>query len=239
MATISIVIPARNEQENIGSLIREIEQLSLPHPHEIVIVDDASSDGTCAVALSLKEIAPSLRIVRHDRSYGQSAAIATGIRHAAGTLIVTMDGDGQNDPADLPKMIEALVSSSNPRLRMIAGFRKRRHDSAWRILCSKVANAVRGSLLGDHTPDTGCGLKVFYRSAFLSLPCFDHMHRFLPALIQMQGGEVLSLEVSHRARKHGSSKYGTLDRLWVGLVDLVGVRWLRLRVLNITISECH
>lgn len=238
MPELSIVIPAHNEAENICSLILEIEQLKLAQSYEIIVVDDGSTDATYAKASVMKKMAKSVRIVRHARSYGQSAAVASGIRQAGGELIVTMDGDGQNNPADIPNLIEALRSSGNPKLRMIAGYRKQRHDSSWRVLSSKVANAVRSFFLGDRTPDTGCGLKVFYRSAFLSLPFFDHMHRFLPALIQMQGGEVISLEVSHRARVHGTSKYGTLNRLWVGIVDIAGVCWLRLRHKNVTITEC-
>lgn len=238
MVTVSIVIPAHNEAENIGALIREIEELKIGYPYEIIIVDDASTDETYREVAGLKSEVPGLKILRHERSYGQSAAIATGIRHAGGDVIATMDGDGQNNPADIPKMIYALLTGNNPYLRMIAGYRKQRHDSRWRVVSSKVANAVRGFLLHDRTPDTGCGLKVFYRSAFMELPFFDHMHRFLPALIQMQGGEVVSMEVSHRPRMHGISKYGTLNRLWVGIVDICGVSWLRLRAKEVRLRRC-
>lgn len=238
MANISIVIPAHNEADNIGTLINEIKQLKLEQPYEIIIVDDASSDDTCANVLKLRAEIPELRIVRHEGTYGQSAAVATGIAHAVGELIVTMDGDGQNNPADIPKLVAALLDSENKNLRMVAGFRKKRNDSAWRILSSKIANSVRSFFLQDQTPDTGCGLKLFYRSAFINLPFFDHMHRFLPALIQMQGGNVISIEVSHRARMHGTSNYGTLDRLWVGIIDMIGVSWLRLRSKNVRIRTC-
>ena len=236
MPTISIVIPAHNEADNIGSLVHEIVATGLAC--EIVVVDDASTDDTHARLLSLKDSVPSLKVVQHAKSYGQSAAVATGIRHAAGDLIATMDGDGQNNPADVPRMVEAILKSDNPNLKMVAGFRKKRDDPAWRIICSKTANSYRRFFLRDETPDTGCGLKVFYRSAFLQLPFFDHMHRFLPALIKMQGGDVISVEVSHRARTHGISKYGTLNRLWVGIVDIFGVCWLRMRAKNVKITRC-
>ena len=239
MTSISIVIPVHNESENIGALIAEIEQLRLGTPYEIVVVDDASTDDTCACLLGLKEDVPGLRIVQHEATYGQSAAVATGIAQARGDVIVTMDGDGQNNPADIPRLVGAMAQSKNANLRMIAGFRKKRDDPSWRIVSSKIANSVRSFFLRDQTPDTGCGLKVFYRSAFIALPFFDHMHRFLPSLIQMQGGEVISMEVSHRPRKHGTSKYGTFDRLWVGIVDILGVSWLRLRAKKIIIKRCE
>lgn len=238
MTKISIVIPAYNEADNIGPLIGEIVQLNLEYPYEIVVVDDASSDETFANALKMKADVQELKIIQHKRTSGQSASVATGIEYATGELIATMDGDGQNNPADIPKMVEALIQSKNSKLWMVAGYRKKRDDSSWRIISSKVANSVRSFLLHDQTPDTGCGLKVFYRSAFLKLPFFDHMHRFLPALIQMRGGEVISLEVTHRARMRGVSKYGTLDRLWVGIVDIVGVSWLRLRSKKVEIGRC-
>jgi len=238
MTNLSIVIPACNEADNIGTLISEIKQLKLNQTYEIIIVDDASSDDTYANTLKMKADAPELKIIQHASRYGQSAAIATGIAHAGGELIVTMDGDGQNNPADIPTLVSALLNSKNTSLRMVAGFRKKRNDSAWRIISSKIANSVRIFFLQDQTPDTGCGLKVFYRSAFINLPFFDHMHRFLPALIQMQGGDVISIEVTHRARIHGTSNYGTLNRLWVGIIDILGVSWLRLRSKKVNIRKC-
>lgn len=238
MANISIVIPAHNEADNIGTLISEITHLKLNQTYEIIIVDDASSDDTYANALKMKADVPELKIIQHAGRYGQSAAIATGIAHAGGELIVTMDGDGQNNPADIPALVSTLLNSKNSNLRMVAGFRKKRDDSSWRIISSKIANSVRSFFLRDQTPDTGCGLKVFYRSAFINLPFFDHMHRFLPALIQMRGGDVISIEVTHRARKHGTSNYGTLNRLWVGIIDILGVSWLRLRSKKVNIRKC-
>lgn len=236
MMTISVVIPAHNEAENIASLVQEIVATGLDC--EIVVVDDGSTDDTHARLLALKSSVPSLKVVQHDRAYGQSAAVATGIKQAGGTLIGTLDGDGQNNPADLPKMIEAIRNSTNPNLKMVAGYRKKRDDSAWRIMSSRIANAYRRFFLRDETPDTGCGLKVFYRAAFLELPFFDHMHRFLPALIRMKGGDVISVEVHHRPRTAGVSKYGTLNRLWVGIVDIFGVCWLRMRAKNVKITRC-
>ena len=236
MMTISIVIPAHNEAENIGSLVQEIVATGLDC--EIVVVDDGSTDDTHAKLIALKKSVPSLKVVQHDRAYGQSAAVATGIKQACGTLIGTLDGDGQNNPADLPKMIEAISNSTNPNLKMVAGYRKKRDDSPWRIISSRIANAYRRFFLRDETPDTGCGLKVFYRAAFLELPFFDHMHRFLPALIRMKGGDVISVEVHHRPRTAGVSKYGTLNRLWVGIVDIFGVCWLRMRAKNVKITRC-
>ncbi|WP_129124874.1 glycosyltransferase family 2 protein [Geomonas oryzae] len=232
---ISVVIPAHNEAENIESLVQEIVATGLDC--EIVVVDDGSTDDTHARLLDLKKSVPSLKVVQHDRAYGQSAAVATGIKQAGGTLIGTLDGDGQNNPADLPKMIEAIRNSTNPNLKMVAGYRKKRDDSPWRIISSRIANAYRRFFLRDETPDTGCGLKVFYRAAFLELPFFDHMHRFLPALIRMRGGDVISVEVHHRPRTAGVSKYGTLNRLWVGIVDIFGVCWLRMRAKNVKITR--
>ncbi|GFO65808.1 glycosyltransferase family 2 protein [Geomonas paludis] len=236
MNTISIVIPAHNEADNIGTLVQEIVVTGLEC--EIVVVDDGSTDDTHKRLLALKNTVPSLKVVQHDRAYGQSAAVATGIRQASGAIIATMDGDGQNNPADVPKMVEAILNSDNPNLKMVAGYRKKRDDPPWRIISSKLANAYRRSFLRDETPDTGCGLKVFYRSAFLELPFFDHMHRFLPALIKMKGGDVISVEVHHRPRTAGVSKYGTLNRLWVGIVDIFGVCWLRMRAKNVKITRC-
>ncbi len=232
---ISIVIPVHNEADNIGQLVSEITALSLEDPYEVVVVNDASVDKTASILSEMKSEIPILKVISHEEKYGQSAAIATGVRYAEGELIATMDGDGQNDPSDIPKLLSVL--KNNEEYSMVAGFRKKRQDSPWKIMSSKIANLVRGLLLRDNTPDTGCGLKVFYRATFLALPFFDHMHRFLPALVQMQGGKITSIEVRHRSRTHGSSNYGTWDRLWAGLIDLVGVGWLRLRSKQISIKE--
>lgn len=228
---ISVVVPVRNEQDNIEPLLEELSAvLSDAGEHELIYVDDGSTDGTLAKLKSLRQRFPSLRILHHRHSCGQSAAIVSGVRAGRGRWIVTLDGDGQNDPADIPRLLETIENTDpNERLWMVVGHRKKRRDTGWRRFSSRVANGVRSRLLGDETPDTGCGLKVFSREKFLMLPYFDHMHRFLPALMRRAGGRVLSLEVNHRPRTRGTSNYGTLDRLWAGIVDLLGVMWLQKR----------
>ena len=235
---VSVVVPVRNEAPNVAPLIAEIRTALAAVPHEIIYVDDGSTDDTLA---QLKELAvqagPSpLVIRRHRRSCGQSAAIVTGVRAGRGRWIATLDGDGQNDPADIPGMLERAtleraqaghLAGAGPVL--VAGHRTKRRDSPVKRLSSRFANRIRMLLLRDATPDTGCGLKVFPRDAFLELPHFDHMHRYLPALFIRAGGRVVSVPVNHRPRTRGTSKYGTLDRLWVGIFDLVGVAWLQRR----------
>ena len=236
---LSLVIPVRNEAENLASLLDEISQaLDGRYEFEIVYVDDGSTDDTLPHLIALRRSFPRLRILRHRQGCGQSTALLTGIRAAHGEAIATLDGDGQNDPADIPRLLEALreLCLENPKA-MVTGHRKHRQDAGWRKLTSLVANAVRGSLLGDNTPDTGCGLKVFPRELFLPLPYFDHMHRFLPALVQRAGGKTISVEVNHRPRLHGVSKYGTWHRLWVGIVDIIGVMWLQRRAFVVEVEE--
>jgi len=229
---ISVVIPVHNEADNIIPLIDEIvDAMTMAEHYEIIYVDDGSSDATETILQQSLQRVNNLRVIRHRHSCGQSTAIYTGIKAARYPWVATLDGDGQNDPADIPALYNVLIDRQKltPNLWMVAGWRDKRHDSSWRLFSSKVANAVRSSLLGDSTPDTGCGLKVFSREAFLSLPYFDHMHRFLPALVLRSGGQVISEPVNHRARTHGHSKYGTLDRLWAGIIDLLGVIWLQKR----------
>ena len=229
---ISIVVPVHNEADNIVSLLDEIVIAMRPaEAYEIIYVDDGSNDQTAEVLKQALQSVKELRVIRHEHSCGQSTAIYTGVKAARYPYIATLDGDGQNDPADIPALYELLIHQQKDisNLWMVAGWRNKRHDSAWRLFSSKVANAVRSGLLGDNTPDTGCGLKVFSRDKFLTLPYFDHMHRFLPALILRAGGQVISEPVNHRARSQGYSKYGTLDRLWAGLIDLLGVMWLKKR----------
>jgi dolichol-phosphate mannosyltransferase len=237
---ISIVVPVHNEADNILSLIEEIvKAMSQAQAYEIIYVDDGSSDNTAAVLQQALQQVKALRVFRHEQSCGQSTAIHTGVKAANYSYIATLDGDGQNDPADIPRLYEVFVqqSSNLSNLWMVAGWRNKRHDSAWRLFSSKVANTVRARLLGDNTPDTGCGLKVFLRDKFLQLPYFDHMHRFLPALILRAGGQVISEPVNHRPRMAGYSKYGTLDRLWVGITDVLGVIWLKQRAKLPVIKE--
>ena len=237
---VSIVIPVHNEADNIVPLLEEIVGvMGKAEAYEIIVVDDGSNDQTGQVLnQSLRNIA-NLRVIQHKQSCGQSTAIYTGVKAAKYPIVATLDGDGQNDPADIPRLYGLLVQKGKiaAHLWMVAGWRNKRHDSAWKLFSSKFANTVRSSLLGDNTPDTGCGLKIFLRDKFLELPYFDHMHRFLPALIIRAGGQVISEPVNHRARAKGVSKYGTLDRLWAGIIDLTGVLWLKQRAIVPVIKE--
>jgi dolichol-phosphate mannosyltransferase len=224
---LSVVVPVRNEAPNIGPLIAEIEAALAGIRHEIVYVDDGSSDATPAALRAAAAMAP-LRVLRHRDSCGQSAAVITGVKAARGTWIATLDGDGQNDPADIPRLLARAQGDGGTAI-LVAGHRVTRRDSWVKRRSSRIANGIRARLLRDATPDTGCGLKVFPRALFLELPHFDHMHRFLPALVLRQGGRVVSEPVNHRPRIRGASNYGTLDRLAVSIFDLVGVAWLQRR----------
>jgi dolichol-phosphate mannosyltransferase len=228
---ISVVVPVHNEAPNIAPLIEKISAALAGIEHEIVYVDDGSADATPQVLAGIAASLPTLVRVRHRASCGQSAAVITGVKAARGAFIATLDGDGQNDPADIPAMLDAAITAeaAGPKPVLIAGHRVSRIDSDAKRYGSKIANAVRGRLLKDGTPDTGCGLKLFRRQAFLELPHFDHIHRFLPALFIRAGGHVVSVPVRHHAREHGKSHYGTWDRLKVGIVDLFGVAWLQRR----------
>jgi dolichol-phosphate mannosyltransferase len=234
---LSVVIPVRNEAENILPLLTEIHAaLDDRADFEVVYVDDGSTDATPARLAEAMAKYPRLRVLAHAQSCGQSTALVTGFRAARGEWIATLDGDGQNDPADIPKLIAARDGAAAD-LQLVAGYRKKRQDSWLKRLSSRIANGVRASLLGDATPDTGCGLKLILRTAVLELPYFDHMHRFLPALIQRNGGVTLSVEVNHRPRTRGTSNYGMFDRLWVGIVDLFGVMWLQRRARRPVVTE--
>jgi dolichol-phosphate mannosyltransferase len=227
---ISVVVPVCNESENVEPLVREIHAALNSRAYEMVFVDDGSTDDTADILKRLKQEFPTLRVLRHSFRSGQSAAVASGVRAARGQWVATLDGDGQNDPADIPKLIAERDLPANRGVQLFMGNRKAsRKDSAFRRLQSNIANSVRSGLLGDGTPDTGCGIKLFARELFLELPRFDHMHRFLPALFQRHGARVISVPVSHRPRLRGTSKYGMLNRLWVGIVDICGVMWLRRR----------
>ena len=236
---LSVVVPVHNEVENIEPLIAEImATLEGVERYEIIYINDCSRDSTLERLTSLDQKFKVLRVLTHQKRSGQSAAIRTGVKAARGDLIATLDGDGQNDPEDIPKLLKAYREQAVADARiLIAGFRARRQDSFIKRLSSKIANGIRSSLLGDATPDTGCGLKIFRREDFLDLPGFDHMHRFLPALMIRNGGQVISVEVSHRPRERGKSKYGTLDRLWVGIMDLIGVLWLKRRPINPSVNS--
>jgi dolichol-phosphate mannosyltransferase len=227
---LSVVVPVCNEAENVAPLAREIAAALQGRDYEMLFVDDGSTDDTVAQLLRLRSAGlTTLRILRHSFRSGQSAAVATGVRAARGAWIATLDGDGQNDPADIPNLLAARDNPVNAGVLLFMGNRTTRKDTGFRRMQSRIANGVRGWMLGDGTPDTGCGIKVFSRAAFLDLPYFDHMHRFMPALFQRRGNRVISVPVGHRPRERGVSKYGMFDRLWVGIVDIFGVMWLRRR----------
>jgi len=225
---ISIVVPVFNEEGAAGDLAREIAHAFVGRRFEIVFVDDASRDGTRAVLSALISEIPELRVLYHQRNAGQSRAVRTGVLGARGLIIVTLDGDGQNDPADAPRLVDRLIAGAAD-LGMVGGRRTKRRDSAAKRLGSRVGNGIRRRLLKDQADDTGCGLKAFHRESFLRLPYFDHMHRFLPALMLREGLQIVFEDVNHRPRTTGASKYNNLGRAWVSISDLLGVMWLRAR----------
>lgn len=225
---ISIVVPVHDEEGAAPALALEIAAAFQGQNHEIVFVDDASRDATGAVLSALKDRLPQLRVLAHAKNAGQSRALRTGILAAAGAVIVTLDGDGQNDPADAPALVRRLTSGPD-RLAMVGGRRAKRQDSAAKRLASRIGNGVRRRILADGAADTGCGLKAMRREAFLRLPYFDHMHRYLPALMLREGYEIAFEDVGHRPRTSGRSKYSNWQRLAVSIADLAGVLWLRSR----------
>jgi glycosyltransferase involved in cell wall biosynthesis len=227
MTEVSIVIPARNEASNIEALLDGIDAACAPVcDYEVIVVDDASDDGMEAILRARMAQAPRLRVLRHDRSGGQSAAVHSGVRVARGGIICTLDGDGQNPPEELPRLMAPLRVAGSGDVGLVAGQRVGRQDTLSKKLASKFANGLRARILKDGTRDTGCGLKAFRREAFLALPYFDHMHRYLPALFARDGWQVAHVDVSHRARGGGRSHYSNLQRGLVGIVDLAGVAWL-------------
>ncbi len=227
---VAVVVPVRNEAGNIAPLVAEIAKaLDGQWPFEIVYVDDGSSDGTAAELKRLMEQYPYLRCVRHKQSCGQSAAVRSGVAAARAPLVVTLDGDGQNDPAFISAMLrvlEAGAASGGQQIGLVAGQRVKRKSGGFKKFQSRIANAVRGAVLRDGTRDTGCGLKAFRRDVFLRLPYFDGLHRFLPALVKREGYAIGYVDVVDRPRGAGVSNYGMWDRLWVGILDLAGVWWL-------------
>jgi dolichol-phosphate mannosyltransferase len=225
---VSIVVPVFNEEDAAAPLAREIAAAFAGGAFEIVFVDDASTDATRASLVGLAGEIPGLRVLTHRRNAGQSRAIRTGVLAARAPIVVMLDGDGQNDPADAPALAGALAAGP-PGLGLIGGERVSRRDTRAKRWASWAANAVRRALLNDGAADTGCGLKAFRRDAFLRLPYFDNMHRYLPALFLRDGHDIAFRPVSHRARRGGRSKYTNLGRLWPSLSDIVGVLWLRAR----------
>ncbi len=225
---ITIIVPVLNEAENIPLLLKEISEAAKTAPiSEILYIDDGSTDKSFEILQSEKKIYNALRVIRHDKRSGQSAALWTGIKASGNDLIVTLDGDGQNDPADIVMLYDLYKKYHKefPKM-MVAGERKKRNDVWIKRVSSRLANRIRATLLKDNTRDTGCSLKLFRRKDYLALPYFDHMHRFLPALMLRDNVRVMHVSVSHRPRTKGISKYGTFDRLAVGVSDLCGVWWL-------------
>jgi dolichol-phosphate mannosyltransferase len=223
---LSVVVPVFNEQDNIAPLVHEIlAALRGLIVFEIIYIDDCSKDASRDVLKQLQLVTPELRTFGHTQQSGQSTAIRSGIKLARGEWIATLDGDGQNDPADIPKLIAAR-DAADASVKLFAGWRVERKDTGSKRWASKAANAIRSRLLKDETPDTGCGIKLFERVLFLELPYFDHMHRYLPALVKRAGYQSVSVPVNHRERSTGVSKYNNLGRAWVGISDLRGVGWL-------------
>lgn len=224
---VSVIIPVLNEAENIRHLLDEIVTALPPDSCmlEVVFVDDGSTDGTRALLAEMAESDARVRVVLHVRNYGQSAALVSGARAATHPLLVTLDGDGQNDPADIVRLLQARTHSN----MVVLGNRAKRQDNGLRRLSSRIGNGIRNALLKDGCPDTGCSLKLFPRDAFLALPHFNHLHRYLPALFLRAGFELVNVPVNHRPRQFGVSKYGVMNRLFVGMRDLIGVRWLMAR----------
>ena len=227
---LSIVIPAHNEAANIANLLAEIHGvLDGGIPYEVIVVDDASSDGMDKILVDRARQDARLRPLRHRYQAGQSAALRSGIMAARGGLIATLDGDGQNDPADIPNLLSLYRSEAGRGEAIICGHRITRRDTGLRRFSSRFANAIRARLLRDATPDTGCGLKLFARDLYCTMPYFDHMHRYFPALAIREGARVISCPVNHRPRNAGRSHYGVWNRLWVGIADIAGVWWLMRR----------
>lgn len=227
--TLSVVVPVKDEAENVAPLALEILR-AVGTDAEIIFVNDGSKDDTADVLKALKVEIPSLRAISHGRNIGQSRAVRTGVRAARGEIVATLDGDGQNDPADIPRLVKVLREAPEAEhVGMVSGVRQHRKDLANKRYASGFANRFRRAMLHDGATDSGCGLKVFRRDAFLALPYFDNMHRFLIALMQREGFKVLFVDVEHRARVHGASKYKNFNRALVGFVDTFGVRWLQHR----------
>jgi glycosyltransferase involved in cell wall biosynthesis len=238
---LSVVVPVFNEQDNVAPLVGEIVAALRGNPlldgdFEIVYVDDNSRDDTLAKLQKLKREVPELRVIHHVTQSGQSTAVRNGVKAARGEWIATLDGDGQNDPADIPKLLAERARSSAD-VKLFAGWRTQRKDTGSKRWASKAANAIRSRMLHDATPDTGCGIKLFERDAFLELPYFNHMHRYLPALMQRAGWKTVSVPVHHRARSTGVSKYNNLNRALVGVADLRGVAWLIRRSKRTAVEE--
>ena len=227
---VSIIAPMKNESMNVGKLADDIaESCAALAPFEAIFVNDGSDDGTSAAIAAARARHPWLREVRHAQSCGQSAAVRSGVLAARAPICATLDGDGQNPPSEIPGLVAPLLADAAGRIGLVAGQRVARQDTKSKLIASNLANGLRKRLLKDDTRDTGCGLKAFPRAVFLSLPFFDHIHRYLPALVKREGLEVALVDVSHKAREAGASNYTNLGRAMVGALDLVGVWWLMRR----------
>ena len=237
MPQLSVVVPVHNEEDNVAPLVGEIVAALRGHvDFEIVYVDDTSKDATLQRLRELQATVPELRVIRHLSNAGQSTAVRNGVKAARAPWIATLDGDGQNDPADIPSLL-AKRDAGDAHTKLYAGWRVNRQDSGSKRWASKFANGIRSRMLRDATPDTGCGIKLFERAAFLDLPYFDHMHRYLPALMQRAGWQTVSVPVNHRHRTAGVSKYNNLGRALVGIKDLFGVSWLIQRSRRTAVEE--
>lgn len=235
---ISVVVPVHDEAGAIAPLIAEIAAALAGHEVEIIVVDDASTDATPAILTGLAARERALRIITHARRAGQSTAIRSGVRAARHDWIATLDGDGQNPPDQIPRLIAALAAPGAARVGLVQGQRAARRDGFAKRAGSRIANAIRGGLLRDGVRDSGCGLKLFRRTAYLDLPFFDHIHRFLPAMMRREGWDVRLVDVTHRPRTCGRSKYTNLQRALVGIVDLAGAAWLIRRASPLTARDC-
>ena len=228
------MVPAFNERENLAPLLAEIAAALEGLRYEVIIVDDGSTDGTWDALKALRQQYPQLHIIAFERNAGQTAAFAAGFRAASAPIVVTLDADLQNDPADIPKLVDALQRSG---ATAVAGYRATRRDTSWKRLQSRIANGVRNRLNGEVIRDTGCSLKAFRTDAVRALPLFAGMHRFLPTLVKMEGGTVTEVPVGHRPRKHGVTKYGMWNRVWRSLMDAFAVRWMQRRALRYRVRE--
>ena len=233
---LSLVIPAYNERENLAPLLAEIRAALTGRNYEVVVVDDGSTDGSLETLNELQRDYPELRIVAFERNAGQTAAFAAGFRVARAAIVITLDADLQNDPADIPKLVDTLEQTG---ATAVAGYRATRRDTPWKRLQSRIANGVRNRLNGEVIRDTGCSLKAFRTEAVRALPLFGGMHRFLPTLIKMQGGTVTEVPVSHRPRRYGVTKYGMWNRVLRSLIDAFAVRWMQRRALRYRVREEH
>ncbi|KQY35639.1 dolichol-phosphate mannosyltransferase [Caulobacter sp. Root487D2Y] len=227
----SVVVPVFDEGGAAPALAREIAAAFAGENHEIIFIDDASRDDTKALLVALKAEIPQLRVLSHRKNSGQSRAVRSGVLAARAPIVVTLDGDGQNDPADAPRLAKALKAAP-PELALVGGERVKRQDSSAKRFASKFGNGVRKRMLKDTANDTGCGLKAFRREAFLRLPYFDHIHRYIPALMLREGYQVEFQPVNHRHRESGVSKYTNFGRLKASVSDLLGVMWLQTRARN-------